>query len=252
MLSPTTAYFLLPGLQILALWVPPFYGRAPIFVSAIIACAIVLHSGRASDNPQIAYGFGMAWPSYLATIDRLLFTTPELSFWRIGEKGGEALHYGFGLKKLKWSMAQFFNPRGIHWNYMVKGITDTRGKPEFSSRKAYLYSYAVFFLKLCFGYDILHTYLVSQHREAGLANGDYTPLGDRPFVWSFATTAAAAYVMFCGVQLNYIITSITFVGLGLSQPEVGPHIWYRLHSVFTKYRFRIGHRCSVMFGKRSR
>lgn len=76
------------------------------------------------------------------------------------------------------------------------------------------------FVKLCLGYDILHSYLVSQHRHVGSIDEDYTPLGDRPFVWSFATTAAAAYVMFCGIQLNHLITSITFVGLGLSRPEV--------------------------------
>lgn len=206
MLSPAVAYFLLIGLQILALWVPPFRGRAPIFVSAIIACAIVLHSERVGDDPQIAYAFGMPWVSYLSTIDRLLFTTPELSYWRIGEKEGEAMSYGFGLKKLKWSAAIYFNPRGVHWNYAVKGMTT---KPGILSRKVFVYKNTVTFLKLCLGYDILHTYLVLQ----------YAVLDGRP-PWNLATTAAAAYVLFCGMQLNHLLTSVTFVGLGLSRPEV--------------------------------
>lgn len=251
MISPTNAYFLLLGLQILALWVPPFRGRAPIFVLAVIACAAVLHSDRVGDDPQIAYAFGMAWPSYLATIDRLLFTIPEQSFWRVGDKKGEAILYGFGLKKLRWSMSQFFNPRGIHWNYEAKGIARVEGKPEFRSRTAFVYRKSILFLKLCFGYDILHTYLVSQHREAGLANRVYTPLGDRPFMWSFATTAAAAYVMFCGVQLNHLLTSITFVGLGLSEPEVGSLVSRCFSRSPLTLVIRIGHRCLVTFGKPS-
>lgn len=154
----------------------------------------------------MAYAFGMPWVSYLATIDRLLFTTPELSFWRVGDKKGEALTYGFGFKKLKWSAAIYFNPRGIHWNYATKGINPTGGVP---SRKDFVYHNTMTFLKHCLCYDILHTYLVSQHRA---------PHGSP--LWSFTTTAVAAYVMFCGMQLNHLLTSITLVGLGLSQPEV--------------------------------
>lgn len=206
MLSPTTAYFVLLGLQILALSVPPFRGRALVFVPAIVACAIVLHSDRVGDDPQIAYAFGMPWVSYLATIDRLLFTTPELSFFRDGDRRGEALSYGFGLKKLRWSAALYFNPRGIRWNYAANGMTLDRSP----SRQAYLYNNTVTFFKLCLGYDILHTYLASQNR---VLSGS--------FLRSFANTAAAAYVMFCGMQLAHLVASITLVGLGLSQPEVG-------------------------------
>lgn len=238
MLSPITAYFLLLGLQILALWVPPFRGRAPIFVSAIIACAIVLHSERVGEDPQIAYAFGMPWVSYLATIDRLLFTTPELSFWRVGEKEGEALSYGFGLKKLRWSAAIYFNPRGIHWNYAAKrsGMTSTR----VPSRKNFVYHNTITFLKLCLGYDILHTYLVSQYQ--GLHGSPH---------WSFVTTAAAAYVMFCGMQLTHLLTSVTLVGLGLSQPEVRLISRYLSCISLTNGACRIGRHYSVMFGKHS-
>lgn len=207
MFSPAVAYFLLLGLQILALWVPPFRGRAPIFVSAIIACAIVLHSERVGDDPQIAYAVGLSWVGYLSTIDRLLFTTPELSCWRIGEKEGEAMSYGFGLKKLKWSAAIYLNPRGVRWNYaVVKGIAPTDG---ILSRKVFVYNNTVTFLKLCLGYDILHTYLVSQ----------YEVLDGRP-PWNLATTAASAFVLYCGMQLNHLLISAVFVGSGLSQPEV--------------------------------
>lgn len=218
MFSPSTAYFLIIGLQILALWIPPFRGRALIFVSAIISCAVILHSDRISDDPQIAYAYGMAWPSYLATIDRLLFTTPELSFWRVGEKEGEALSYGFGLRKLSWSLGQIFNPRGIGWNWRLKGITRVEGRPEFRSRKAFLYNKTVRFLVILLAYDILHTYLVSHN--FGTINGVYTPLSELPPVSRLTTTAAAGYVMFCGIELNHLLTSITFVGLGLSRPEV--------------------------------
>lgn len=208
MLSPAAAYFLLLGLQILALWAPPFRGRALVFVSAIIACAVVLHSERVGDDPQIAYAFGMPWVSYLATIDRLLFAIPELSFWRVGEKAGEAMSYGFGLKKLQWSAAIYFNPRGIHWNYAANGLTPTDLRPEILSRHVFVYRNTARFVVLCLGYDILHTYLLSQYGMDG-----------RP-PWNPVTIAAAAYVIFCGMQLNHLLASVTFVGLGLSRPEV--------------------------------
>lgn len=235
--SPIAAFLILPGLQILSLWSPPFPGRSIVFVSAIVACAVILHSEKVSDDPQITYGLGMAWPSYLATIDRLLFSVPEAAFWRVGEKPGEALGYGmFGWKKLKWGAAQIFNPRGIHWNYQVKGIARTEGKREYRSRKAFVKSHAIQFVQLCLGYDILHSFLVSQHRHVGSTGGDYTPLSDHPFIWSFATTAAAAYVMFCGIQLNYLLTSITFVGLGLSRPEDWPPLYGNIWDAFTVRR----------------
>lgn len=208
MLSPAAAYFLLLGLQILAFWVPPFRGRAPVFISAIIACAVVLHSERVGDDPQIAYAFGMPWVSYLATIDRLLFTIPELSFWRTGEKAGEAMLYGFGLKKLRWSAAIYFNPRGIHWNYAVKGLAPTDLRPGILSRRVFVYRNTTKFLVLCLGYDILHTYIVSQYGIDG-----------KP-PWNPVTTAATAYVIFCGMQLNHLLTSVILVALGLNQPEV--------------------------------
>ena len=50
---------------------------------------------------------------------------PEKEYWRMDKAAQEAMSMSlFG--KLKWSAALYCNPRGIGWNYQIKGIPKQR------------------------------------------------------------------------------------------------------------------------------
>ena len=66
------------------------------------------------------------WPWYLNTLEKLLFhPIPEKDSWRVGKPAQEAMSMSF-FNKVKWSAALYCNPRGIGWNYQVRGIPKQR------------------------------------------------------------------------------------------------------------------------------
>lgn len=219
MSAPAYAFISIIGLDILSRWVPPFRGRALIFVPSIIVCALIAHSRKVSEDTQTNYSLGSGWAIYMSAIDKLLFTTPELSFWRVGEKQGEAYSYGFGFKKLWWSINQnqLLNPRGLGWNYQVKGLSQLQGRRDFRSRGAFLFYSGLKFLIMGLAYDFWHAVFHSQDRGDG-----ETFIKDDPFIWRCANTIAVTYVIFAGLRLAHLVLSMFVVGLGISRPEVEP------------------------------
>ena len=129
--SPTAAgsiipHLLLPLVQIFAFALPPFRYRSHIFVPLILALIYGTWSNLCSDAPDLR-GFMIGqWPWYLNTLEKLLFhPVPEKEYWRMGRPAQEAMSMSF-FSKLKWSAALYCNPRGIGWNYQVKGIPKQR------------------------------------------------------------------------------------------------------------------------------
>ena len=119
-------HLLLPAVQILAFTLPPFHYRSHIFVPIILALIYATWSNLCSDAVDVR-GFMIGqWPWYLNTLEKLLFhPVPEKEYWRMDKPAQEAMSMSL-LSKLKWSAALYVNPRGIGWNYQVKGIPEQR------------------------------------------------------------------------------------------------------------------------------
>ncbi|KAK8154306.1 putative toxin biosynthesis protein [Phyllosticta citrichinensis] len=83
-------------------------------------------------DPGAANFAALAWPHWLATIEKFLNNrpTPEAALWPIDKEPGVALSYTpFGFQKLKWAIALILNLRGIRYNFQVKNVQ----KPRFTS-----------------------------------------------------------------------------------------------------------------------
>ena len=125
--SPTAAgnvlpHLLLPLAQILAFALPPFLYRSHIFIPIIISLVFATWANLCSDDVALRSLMIGQWPWYLGTLEKLIFhPVPEKEYWRLDRPKAEAMSLPF-ISKLKWSAALYCNPRGIGWNYEVKGI----------------------------------------------------------------------------------------------------------------------------------
>lgn len=148
-------HILLPLVQILAFALPLFRYRSHIFVPIILALIYGTWSNLCTDAVDLR-GFMIGqWPWYLSTLEKLLFhPVLEKEYWRIGKPAQEAMSMSlFG--KLKWSAALYCNPRGIGWNYQVKGIPEQRAP---NTKKGFLIQQIMEIAIVYLALDVLNMY----------------------------------------------------------------------------------------------
>ena len=127
--SPTATgsvwpHLALPTVQIVAFALPPFKYRSHIFLPTVLALIFSSWSNLFTESLDIRVFLVAQWPWYLGTLNKLIFhPTPEEKYWRSDKPQREATTLPF-LSKLKWSAALYCNPRGIGWNYQVKGVPE--------------------------------------------------------------------------------------------------------------------------------
>lgn len=216
------------SLQLLALWLPPFRGRAVIFVPLIVLSAAAIYwpweNAFATDGArQRTYECYTFWVSTITTLEKLLFSTPEQSYWRVSKniKREDVSSYGFGLKKLGWAFDLFANSRLIGWNQPVKGIVPVN-MDKYHSKKWYLWVHFLEFVKLSLVLDLLYHFIRVQptFKRMFLLENDGVSLADGPVVERFFTLWAFGISFCCIVKRVWVQGVLLGVGLGINDPKV--------------------------------
>lgn len=216
---PVLPQILLPLSLLASLSLPPFRFRGVLCSSIIVSLVYLCLTSpfpSSTPNTQLRYGLSAAWFWYFPTLYKLLFTVPEASFWRVkrDEKGidvneQEALKLN-GCAKIRWAAVLLANPRGVGWNYEIKGLPKARfGRNEkgaFLVRQ--LMRFVVDYLLIEAGMLFVNTYSDPDVLETG--------------TWKDVVliSIACVVVIKSSWEWQWTTASLVAVGLGLSTPEV--------------------------------
>ena len=213
---PAVAFAVNIFLQVLAFSLPPFRYRSAIFVPLLVITAIYTYSGPVSNDPYIMYGVGTLWLMLIAALDRLLFGTAELRYWADGDAPGEAATWGFGWRKIKWSMNLWADPRGVRWNYRAKGVREARKESRwgFVARNIVWRTVLAVTCDLCYLLVFKDYQLDDQGRHLSTATGGLRPV-------AIARKAAIAFMTWWALEATHLKVSALAVASGLYTPEVG-------------------------------
>lgn len=202
-------HLLLPCANILALASPPFKGRGLLWSSLIAYLAYLTLVDDYPVDTGVRYGLTNLWFFYLPTIEKLLFSQPEQAYWRLDRQKAEAASMRFGFQKLKWATALWINPRGIGWNYQLKGV-----RPAKYSNSRWIFVSQQLFRSLLY-YIVLATMSIYVVRYPYLGYRDSST-----WTRSLLTELIAGIFIAFGWQLQWTIASVAGVASGLSQPKV--------------------------------
>jgi hypothetical protein len=202
-------HLLLPCANILALASPPFKGRGLLWSSLIAYLAYLTLVDDYPIDTGIRYGLTNLWFFYLPTIEKLLFSQPEQAYWRLDRRKAEAASMPFGFQKLKWATALWINPRGIGWNYQLKGA-----RPAKYSNSRWIFVSQQLFRSLLY-YIVLVTTSIYVVRYPYLGYRDSST-----WTGSLLTELNAGIFIAFGWQLQWTIASVAGVTSGLSQSKV--------------------------------
>ena len=208
-------------IQITALISPRFAYRRHVFGSALLLVFILSRlRPHFSNDMAVVQPFILGWASYLSVLEKILFSSsggPEYDFWRVNHPAHEAVGLAaFGPQKLKWALAMMLNMRGIRWNYEVKNIPKLHKK----TKTKYLLNQL-----LALAYYVILGDAVSQlwfylFFEQDGSSKNIVTLRHNNLIWSFIGTLAFGMIPYYAIQIQYVVSSIIAVGLGISQPEV--------------------------------
>ena len=224
-------HVLLPATQILALTLPPFHHRATVFVILILSLAVwsysdLLNTEPTDTNPHSPTNHHLPldvilpllaqWPWYLGTIEKLLFSLPERDYWRLNRRRGEALTLSWRAK-LQWAVALYCSPRGVGWNFRVKGVPAYTGP---KSRLGFVWNQMCWLTLCALGADAMGVYTRVYYfggREWG--SGGVTSYSSN---WGRSAVNAlhGLFTPYFGLNIAYGQIAIVCVALGLSEPEV--------------------------------
>ena len=225
-------HILLVATQILALTLPPFSHRATVFVIFIVLFAIWsyydllnveptdtdLHSPKKHIPIDILLPLLSQWPWYLSTIEKLLFSLPERDYWRLHRQPAEALTLSWPAK-FKWAVALYCSPRGVGWNFRVRGVPRYTGP---KSRPGFILNQLGWLTVCAVGIDAMGFYT----REYYFAGREGGRAGVTSYSSNWARSAVNAlhglFTPYFGLNIAYGQIAILCVGLGLDDPEVGP------------------------------
>ncbi len=217
-------HILLPATQILSLTLPPFPGRAVIFVPTIVLLAFLTWTNLFSPSLETRTLLLAQWPWYLGTVEKLLFSSPERDCWRRDRKPGEALSLPW-LAKMKWAAALYCSPRGVGWNFQVKGVPPYRGP---NSKAGFVLHQAKWLVICVIAIDALNLYSQAHYYRPGVDPVDLTSYAEN---WgrSCVNAVHGLLVPYFGLNLMYGQIAIVCVLLGLGAPRVRQPL---LHSCF--------------------
>ena len=223
-------HILLPATQLLALTLPPFHHRATIFVPLILVLAIWSYSDLLKSDLSVDTLLPLIsqWPWYLGTIEKLLFSLPERDYWRLNRQPGEALTLSWPAK-FKWAIALYCSPRGVGWNFRVKGAPRYTGP---KSRLGFVLNQLGWLTVCAVGIDAMGIYT----REYYFGGKEWGSAGVTSYSSNWGRSAVNAVHGLCtpyfGLNLAYGQIAILCVGLRLDDPEVGSFVSWNLPRPF--------------------
>ena len=203
-------HVLLPFSMILGLASPPFPGRGVFWSCCILVLAYLCLIDTFPINQQMRYSLANAWFWYVPTVQKLICSRPEEAYWRLNRGPAEATHMRFGLNKLGWATAIFFNPRGIGWNYQIR----TRSSCYTNEQKAhFLVRQLLRWLQAYVTADGAILFIRSFPQQQILE--------DRSWYLSVTVGLSCGILVYSTWLLQWTTVAILSVGLGLSTPSVG-------------------------------
>lgn len=217
---------LLPLSLLLSLALPPFKLRGPLCSTLILSLVYLTWTSPfppPTSSTQPRYALFAAWFFYVPTLHKLLCTVPEESFWRIrrDEKGKvvsekEAMSMrACGWEKIKWALALLANPRGVGWNFEIKGLR--RARFARNERAAFLrrqgLMLAMDYLLVEAGMAFVKSYSLAEVLER-LGWGERVLVG-----------VACGLVIKGSWEAQWLFVSIVSVAVGISTPEVGVRLF---------------------------
>ncbi|PSN66993.1 hypothetical protein BS50DRAFT_588029 [Corynespora cassiicola Philippines] len=224
-LKPTrgtsTPHLLLVLAQLFFLSSPPFPFRRPLAIATLTALALWAQLSPWTHNPGPANFAALAWPHWLATIEKFLNHTPnpESALWPVDNAPGVALTYpAFGWRKVKWAVSLILNLRGVRYNFQVKNVPKARfwGTEKGGTVRFLMWQ------ALELGWFMLVGDLVAQ-------------LSGR---WLFAPAGADSMELTIrDADWRYILASIVCVATGINRPEDWPPLFGRLAEATTVRSF---------------
>lgn len=225
--TPNPAFWANHIVIIFALWLPPFRGRSLIFVPVITFLTVCTHWTRTVplvSDQQTAHQLSLVWILTLPAIEKLLFTVPEVAFWRNPHTKREPATHGCGWRKLGWAVELYTAARGTRWNFRAKGTPDVTNDPRFQSKRAFLrmclWRFAVFYLLCDGGFCYMMSRPVVVAAIYGDGKGGYASFADGGLVERVVNTALIGWMICWSIHLHQAIGGFIAVGLGISSPEV--------------------------------
>ncbi|KAK8157451.1 membrane bound O-acyl transferase family-domain-containing protein [Phyllosticta citrichinensis] len=202
-------------------------GRRWIAIGSLSIVAIWAGLSPWTHDPGAANFAALAWPHWLATIEKFLNNrpTPEAALWPIDKEPGVALSYTpFGFQKLKWAIALILNLRGIRYNFQVKNVQ----KPRFTSTQRGGVIRFLLWQSIELAYFVIMGDLVAQ-------------LGSRLFFAPPPGQRGPPSLFGSGpyffINMQYTLVSIVFVAIGVSKPEDWSPLFGRLAEATTVRSF---------------
>ena len=162
------------------------------------------------------YGVGTLWPTLISALDRLLYGTTELRHWVDGDAPGEAATWGFGWRKIKWSMKLWTDARGVQWNYRAKGVQEARKESRwgFVARNMMWAVFLILTCDLCYALVFKDYRLDDQGRHLSTATGGLSPV-------AIVRKSALAFMTWWALEIGHTLLAALAVASGLYTPEVG-------------------------------
>jgi len=227
----STPHLLLVVAQIVFLSSPPFPLRRPLAIATLVALALWAHQSSWTHNPGAANFAALAWPHWLATIEKFLNHTPnpESALWPIDKAPGVALTWpAFGWRKIKWAVSLILNLRGIRYNFQVKNVPRTRFWSTKRGDTVRFLAWQVVEL----GLFMLMGDLVAQlsmklfFASPGLNSMELT-IRDMDWKAGFGKALVFGVGPYFFINMQYILASVVCVGLRINKPEVSNHLSLR-------------------------
>ena len=203
-------HIFLPISMIFGLASQPFKGRG-VFWSSLIA--YLAYKTLIDDFPtdkQLRYALSTSWIWYVPTLQKLLCSEPEQTYWRLDKQPAEAARMRFGLQKIRWAASLWSNPRGIGWNYQTRRLRP----PAYSNNQRFR-----FILGQILG--LLQYYLVVEAALLYLSTFSSPDILDN-VTWDkyVLIGVVSGILIYASWQVNWTTGSILSVAMRLSQPEV--------------------------------
>ena len=208
-------HLLLPITQIVALALPPFCNPAVFSVPIIFFLVFLTWINIFSPMVDTRVILLAQWPWYLGTVEKLLFARPQRDYWRRDRKPGEALLLP-SLAKWKWAAALYCSPRGVGWNFQVKGVPPYMG-PE--SKAGFVLDQARWLAVCYISIDALHFYSQEHYYRPGVDPVELTSYS-KDWGRSCVNAIHGLLTPYFGLNLIYGELAIVCVLLGFGSPKV--------------------------------
>ncbi|EMD58400.1 hypothetical protein COCSADRAFT_176603 [Bipolaris sorokiniana ND90Pr] len=245
LLKPTsgtsTPHLLLVFAQIFFLSSSPFPLRRPLAITTLTGLAIWAQLSPWTHNPGTANFAALAWPHWLATIEKFLNHTPnpESALWPVDKQPGVALTWpAFGWRKLKWSVSLILNLRGIRYNFQVKNVPKTRfwSSERTGTLRFLTWQVVELALFMLMGDLVAQLSIRLFFPTPGLDSMTLT-IRDANWTASFGKALVFGAGPYFFINMQYILASIVCVGLGINRPEDWPPLFGRLAEATTVRSF---------------